>query len=606
MTDFETHIWYQTPNRPDLMTPKPTPVSRRKYLVVAAVLVACGVGLGAFFIARRPPRFPMEQYIPANALAFVEVDSLGQLVDGLTSTRAWRELAPLLGISSQLRQVGQAADVMGRLGLGPSEAVIAGRAQYALAVTGLEAATRSEDEGPSIQMKPHFVLVIKTHATADATAALVRDRAQILARRIFGDSTSGRVEDYSGARIQLFDGPTAGHQFIAAAWSDVVLVSNDEPSLKACLDVVEGRSQSLALDQTLNQWRKTVDKNASVFGFLTAAGVEKISGIAPALLASSLTSDPDRVEELTDLVQHVSTQAISGVLYGAELTSEGVTDRYLTVLNPSLSSDLSELMQPGGGPNLAQVKFVPPSAESFTTIDVRDAGSLPERALKTMAPRFDLVGSLALKGLVMGLRQRMGVEGADSLDKSVGDEITLIKFGDDEPEAMLVAVRDHAAMTPYIDQYLSQKGASVSQERYNGIDLQVSSNTDGRAAAFIQNVLVLGTRSQIAAIINYQNGSAERGGTNFSTAVRQAPKTAAIISCKPDSEVTGRVMLAVSRVTRVTDGSPELLQKDSVRKALRSLPPSLSFTEFREGGVYTEARSAAGNFGLLVTSGGGE
>jgi hypothetical protein len=587
------------------MTAKPLArVFRRKYILISTAVLVSGLGMGAALILRRPPRYPMERYVPGSALAFVQVDSLGQLVDGLTSTRAWRELAPPLGVSSQLRQVGQAADLIGRLGLGPSEAVIAGRAQYAVAVMGLEAETGSSEDGPYIHLKPHFVLLIKTHASTGVAASLVRDRSQILAKRMYGDSASPRFDDYFGSRIQVFDGPEPGHQFIAAAASDVVLIANDEPSIKVCLDVVEGRSPSLASNPTLTELRGTVDSNAAVFAFLTSAGVEKISGIAPSLFAARFTRDPDQMDDITNLFQHVSSQAVSGVLYGAELTSQGVTDRYLTVLNSSLSSDLTELMKPAADADRSQARMVPPSAVGFTILGVKNIGSLPERALKSMGPKFDLVGSLALKGLVMGMRKRMGLEGSDSVEQAAGDELTLVRFGDAEPEAMLIAVRDRSGLAPYVTRYLSH-GGSVSQEQYNGVDLETSSNPDGRAAAIIENVLVLGTRSQIVQMIDYQNAAGDRTGTQVANAVAQVPRGAAIISCELASRDAGKAMLAVSRITRVTDGSPDLLDKDPVRKALQSLPPSVSFTRFQNNGVYTETRSAAGNFGLLASLGGG-
>jgi hypothetical protein len=66
-------------------------------------------------------------------------------------------------------------------------------------------------------------------------------------------------------------------------------------------------------------------------------------------------------------------------------------------------------------------------------------------------------------------------------------------------------------------------------------------------------------------------------------------------------EDAGRLLLAISRLTRVTDGSLELLDRDSARKALDRLPPSISFTEFRDYGVYTESRSAVGNFSAIAS-----
>src|SRR5215813_8813121 len=128
----------------------------RRNLIACSSLLLVALILGGFFVFRRVHRIRMETYVPANVLAYVEIDSLTDLVDGLTHTKAWRELAPALGMSSQIRQVGLVADLIGRSGFGPDEAVVAGRAQYAVAITGIESNAGQSDEGPFIHLRPHF------------------------------------------------------------------------------------------------------------------------------------------------------------------------------------------------------------------------------------------------------------------------------------------------------------------------------------------------------------------------------------------------------------------------------------------------------------------
>ena len=60
-------------------------------------------------------------------------------------------------------------------------------------------------------------------------------------------------------------------------------------------------------------------------------------------------------------------------------------------------------------------------------------------------------------------------------------------------------------------------------------------------------------------------------------------------------------MLGISKLTRVTDGSPRLLESEAVRVAIDRLPSTMSTTEFRDYGVYSETSSAVGNFSLLAS-----
>src|SRR5262249_2200750 len=140
----------------------PRKLLTRRTILISLVVLGAGLALGAYFKLRRPPRDPMERYVPATALAYAQLDRLPQLLDGLTSMPAWRELAPGLGLSSQLKQVGSMAGLMGRAGIGPDEAVVAGRAQFAIAITGIEAETGSEEEGPYVRFKPRLALIVQS------------------------------------------------------------------------------------------------------------------------------------------------------------------------------------------------------------------------------------------------------------------------------------------------------------------------------------------------------------------------------------------------------------------------------------------------------------
>src|SRR5512134_2064548 len=167
----------------------------RKNIIIGSSVLLAGLVVSAFFVLRRPARVAMERYVPADALAFVEIDSVADLVDGLTRTDAWRELAPVLGLSSQLQQVGLVTDLIGRSGLGPDEAVVAGRAQCALAITGIESDAGETEEGPYLHLKPAFALLIETHTTPETAARLVRERTAIIAQRIYGESVVEHAED---------------------------------------------------------------------------------------------------------------------------------------------------------------------------------------------------------------------------------------------------------------------------------------------------------------------------------------------------------------------------------------------------------------------------
>ena len=79
-----------------------------------------------------------------------------------------------------------------------------------------------------------------------------------------------------------------------------------------------------------------------------------------------------------------------------------------------------------------------------------------------------------------------------------------------------------------------------------------------------------------------------------------------LVSYRPEVREAGEMMLAISRLTRVTDGSLELLEQEPIKQAMGRLQPSVSFTEFRANGIYVETKSAVGNFGLISSFAGSE
>src|SRR6185369_3289665 len=233
----------------------------RRNLIIAMVLLTVVVATACYFALRRPTPVAMERYVPAASLAFLEIDNLADLFDGLTSTRAWRELGPAFGLSSQLQQIGLMTDLVGRTGLGPDEAVLAGRAQLALALTDLEAETGQTDEGPYLHFKPRLALIIETHAPPAAAARLVNERAMIVAQRIYGMGVRQEEQEYQGARLLVFRDAKSDRPLVAAAIGSVIVLTNHLEAMRASLDTIAGRSPAMAEDAGLARLKPDVGGN---------------------------------------------------------------------------------------------------------------------------------------------------------------------------------------------------------------------------------------------------------------------------------------------------------------------------------------------------------
>jgi hypothetical protein len=547
----------------------------------------------------------MERFVPASALGFAQVDSLPDLIDGLTGTGAWQELAPLLGISSQWNQMGKLTDLIGRINLGPDEAVIASRAQYAVALTGLEAETGATPEGPYLHFKPRFTLIVETHSNPGTVAELVAKRASFLADRVYGNVAGNETTTYFGAEIRVFRGPTEGRQIVVAASGSILLIANHTDAIRSCLDALAGRSASLGEDATLNQMRSSLGEHYSVLGYVTESGVQRLAQFAPALFATRFTTDPERLSSIAGLLGHLAKQTTAGLLYSLEFDSPGVTERYVTALRPHLAEALIEPFKPAQETGFESLRLIPRGVEEVTVLRVASPAELPDRILKQIVSRVDTVAALALREFVIALRTQLGLGVEDSLGGAIGDQVTLVKFSDAEPVAMLIPVNDRSRVEPVVQRYLTRGGSSVSKASYSGVEISVSSHSDRQAAALVGTFLVLGRQEQIARVID---SAAEANGLGRDKTVIEAlasvPAGASIVSLSTGVEDATGLMLTLARVTRVSDGSRELLGQESMRAALDRLPLTISYTEFRAFGVYSETRSAVGSFGLLGSLGG--
>lgn len=572
-------------------------MGRKTIVVLILVLMPAGIA-AVYFACRRPPRVQMERYAPANALAYVEVASLVDLVSGLTGTKAWRELGSALGMSSQLQQVGRVADFFGRTGLGPEDAVIAGRAQVAAVVTGLEAEGGAADEGPYIHFKPRLALMIETHSGREAASRLVRERVPILAQRLLGRADAEERSHYFGAELVSFPGDSPDRRLVVTSIGGLLLIANHDSAIRSCLDAIEGRAPNLSENEVLKQHQPVVDNGgAAAVAFVTAAGSEQMAQLGPVLFAGRFTTDPERLGAVAGLFGHLTRQTIHGLLYGAEFTSEGVTERYLTVVAPRIAAEMAELARPAPDADRSP-PALPRDVQGVTILNVGSIGDLPERTLKRLAPRVDVVGALALRQFIGTLRRQLGLAPSDSVGPALGSELILVRFGVEEPIAMVFRVRDRALLTGPLDRYLKTGNSSVASDSYRGAEVLVSTNEDGRAGTFVGSYLILATRVQIMKLIDAIMDNAGADAHGLAAARARAP-VASVFSYYPGAGGAGEMMLTLSGLTRATDGSRDLLEADAVRRALTSLPPSISFTEFRDYGVYTETRSAVGNFGLI-------
>ena len=214
-----------------------------KALILLLVLVALGA---AWLFWNRTPKAEMSAYVPAESLAFIEVNDLMGVADGLTGTEAWRVLAPPLGAPSQLIPYSWSIKLARWTGIGSAEAVLLARSQLGLFFTQAQAT----ESANTLTIKPLAALVIETHTSPGRMKAVVEKHVGQFAQRSFGGASIARKQ-IDGVELVEWKSSDNTRQLILAVIDTVAIVGNDESVVLRCIEIRRGRQPSLATTQQL-------------------------------------------------------------------------------------------------------------------------------------------------------------------------------------------------------------------------------------------------------------------------------------------------------------------------------------------------------------------
>jgi hypothetical protein len=564
--------------------------------VAVVALAAAGIWFWTTWV---PPRVDMARFVPQATLAYFEVPNAAALATELTESDAWERLAPPLGLSSQLDYAGPVASWLGRLELGPDDAVALGRAQFAVALLGLEAgpSETTGDEG-ALVVKPRFAILVKTHTRASTARDLAGSRLPMLARRAYGETVAIDATDYNGTKLSVARPPGAERQMVWAVVDDVVVVGNHEEAVRAVVDAATGRAPPLAGDFYLERLRGELESSkAAIFGFVSRPGAGQLAGIGPSVVAGTLGGDASGTG-VASVVASVSQGTLRAIGYAGGFDRGRFVDRYYFVTTPAVADALRAAVRPSHAP-AELFALVPPEARDVSVVGIERPGETFETLLTTVSGRVDVGVAAALTQIAIEMRRSYGVEPAEPVSPMLGDALAFVDFGEGAPVMALFEVRDAAALGHVVARYLTKDGATVRSTILGGRELLVSTHEDGRAAAFVGRFLVLGTEAEVGRAIASASGEpgATTGMAKGEALARALDGTdrAIVASAREDRTDPSELMLAISKAFRATDGDPRLLAEPAVRDALDGLPPAVSVTELRDDGLYTETRSAVGS-----------
>lgn len=561
-------------------------ISRRQ-----AVLGLLAVGIaavGLWLYTQRVRRVSMAQYVPASALGYVEVNNVPQVIEQLTATNAWRQLAPAYGLADKLKYASKLGGLAQFAGAFGGEATVLARAQFAVAVTALE--VRGE------QVKPRWVLVAETHTSKRNLQSVIEKRLPELAQRAFGQATRVASE-YSGVPIVVYQAASgAEKQLLSAQIESVWLLANHPEAMRACIETRLGRAPSLANNFYLQQARSAVERSGEVFGFVTGEGVTRLLRFGSFMLAGGAIGSVGKAAlagAVGDIFTDFSTKSTDGVAYGVSFENGAVVDRYALLLKPDLTETLRATLKVNtNAPRV--LTLLPATVREVTLLNLENPGQAFGTLETTIAGRVGAGQSFILRQFLSGMQEAFfGLRADELAARAIGEEVASLNFTDDvEGRIWLLKMRDQALLRKLIEKILTGGGLSLQREQRAGAELWHSSDEGRGSALFFGGYVGLGKRTQLLKLLEDRRGVKLNDAPQLAQASRPS-QTGVMLSLASTKEDSAELMARIARALGAANA-------DATPAALNQLPMSVSVTSFTPQGLYVESHAPLGSFPLYA------
>jgi hypothetical protein len=565
----------------------------RRTLVVICLLIVIAL---AWLWWTRPVKVDMAAYVPADSIVYFEADSLPDILDGITSTEAWRELAPAAGVETSPGSSRRLNDFVSFTGIGPDDAVVLARAQVAVAVLGFEAA---EESDTTLKLSPRAALVAETHTSEWRVKAAVEKLVGGFARRSFG---SERVERKEVDGVQFVTWTAAGggrRKLVAAVSESVAVIGNDEATVQACLDVRRGARPSLAGNEELKEMRVRLRSGGALaFGFAPRGSAAKVVEVFAPAFVGGVAEDTHVQSVLATLLPQLINQTIGSVGWSARAEGGNIEDDYFLTLPGDMAARLQAPLAAGAGSETEAAELLPQDVYQVSRYNFRS----PEVAWRglgaALSSQVDVSRATIITLALEALLKPYGVEQPKEFLRACGPEVWTARLNATSERKVLVAsVRDRE---PLLQQARAQLGRGARTERVGDVELLISSDTDRGAASFVGNYLLMGAEDDVrACLVARAEGRTLKNADAFKASARGLFDETAFARTLTDDRDSVRPVL--SYFARRDDSSVARANPGALEAALARRAYSVSETQLVEGGFEKKTRSSFGLFGEIVT-----
>lgn len=578
-------------------------MSKFRWLLIAFVILL--VAATAWIALNRPRRVDMAAYVPAETIIYLEANDLFDVAEGITSTDAWKELAPAAGLASDFGRFGWMRDFARWTGLGPARWVALARAQVAVAVLGFDA---SEEETTTLKITPRVVLVAETHLGETRLRPLVESMVGDFARREFEEPRLESKET-DGIFFYTWSSPASGRKKIIAAVSGSgVVVGNDESAVASCFSAKRGASPSLAGDKKLQEARERMDAGrALAFGYVPEGGAAKLLEVLTLAYVGQLTQNPRTQSIVASVLPQLASKSLRGAAWASRVEGGAVEDRYFLSLAEGLAARVSDSLDAADDHDQTIGEFLPNDTYQLTSYRYRNPAAAWRNFNAALASQLDALSAPFVNLFLSEALKPYGIEEPGEFLGAVGADVVTARLdGSGASTVLVVSVRERDILEKLVRKRL---GLNLRVVRVGDVEMLVSRSredeaeeADEKAASFVGAHLVVGSENSVRRCLEARaSGKTLSASEGFKNAPRDSlnSPSAGAITFTDDREPARKFVSRLSGRRALRDdetGNPA-----APGGALPKLNYAVTESRFVADGYERVTRSSFGNFGVLVT-----
>jgi hypothetical protein len=541
--------------------------------------------VGAWLWWNRPQQSDMAGYAPADALVYLECNSLLDAVDALARTDAWKELSPLLGKggSPPNRWLTRA---ISWTGIGPTRSVIIARAQLATVMLDLGA----KEQGETLTIKPEAAILIETHTAERRIRTTVEEALKLFAEQSYRQPTLKRTE-VGDTEFLVWSAPTSERQIVATIDGTLVIIGNTERAVRTCLEVRRGQRPSLKNHPEMQQMRaQLAAADTLAFGFISSSNAARLFSLGAPLLFGRTPGDG----RLDDIIQTSAAKVLAAVGWSSRESSGRIEDHYLFSLQSTLVSRLQSHFRPTNTP-IQVLDILPRDVHSVSVYRFENPVAAWQELETTLSSQLDTLAAMVIGSLMKSALTPYGIEDPERFLSLVGPELSTVRLTREAEQSTIVAqVRDEAALRQLL---LGPGGRNLTQNPVRDPELfEIPGKKIG--VSFQNGSVLIGPLADLQLHLQAVRGNrATPDGFKKLDYFLDRSNSANVATYTRESDRVMKFIQAISRAGGGTTGVPESTE---LSRKIELLPYSATETKLGDHGFERVTRSSFGQFATLI------